>query len=212
MESPLKWFEDHRVVAVIRSSSVDSADAMIQAAIAGGVRIFQISTQTPQAIRLIETYSKKQDILVGAGSVSDGEATQRAINAGARFVLTPYTDRDIISVAKNNDTFVIQGALTPTEAVDAHHLGADLIMIYHAEMAGGPQYLKTLRNFAPFLKLAAAGGVTTDNFHEYLKYGVATFMRRSIFAKPLVRSNNWAEITQNARKVTEKLESLKVSR
>ena len=212
MDPAIKWFEDYKVVALIRSGSADDAEAMIKAAAAGGFRVFDISTQTPQALRLIEAYSKKDGFFVGAGSVLDGEMAQRAINAGAKFLSNTYTDRDVINVAKNNGTFVIAGAMTPTEAFDAWQLGADLIKIYPAGLAGGPAYLKAVRGPLPFLKLMAGGDVTVENASEYLKHCVAVSIGKSLFDKSLIRSDKWSEITERARQFTQKLESLKVAK
>ncbi len=212
MDNVLKWFEDFKLIAVVRSSSAEDAEEMIKAASAGGFRLFEISMQTPQAIRLLETHSKQEGFLFGAGTVTDGEMAQRAINAGAKFLSTHYTDHEVVSVVKNNDSFLIQGACTPTEAVNAYHLGADLVKIYHSGFAGGPNYLKVLRNNLPFIKLVACGGVTQENAFEYLKHCVAVSMRKALFDKPLVRSDNWAEITERARQLSQRLESLKVAK
>ena len=212
MDSAIKWFEDHKFVALIRSGSAEDAEAMMKAASAGGFRIFDISTQTPQALRLIEAYSRKEGFFVGAGSVLDGEMAQRAINAGAKFLSNTYTDRDVINVAKNNDTFVIAGAMTPTEAFEAYQLGADLIKIYPAGPAGGPAYLKAIRGPMPFLKLMAGGDITIENVSEYLKHCVAVSIGKSLFDKALIRSDKWPEITERARQFTQKLESLKVAK
>lgn len=212
MEPPLKWFEDHRLTAVIRSGSSEDAEQMIKAATNGGFRIFEISMQTPQALRLLETHSKREGFLFGAGTVTDGEMAQRAINAGAKFLVSPYTDRDVISVAKNNDSFVIQGAFTPTEVMTAYQVGADIVQIYHAGFAGGPNYVKTIRGLFPFIKLMATGGVTLENVFEYLKYTVAVTSRKGLFDKSLIRTDNWTEIAERAKQFTQKLEALKVAK
>lgn len=211
MTSPLKLIEENKLIAVIRSSSASDAEAMINAAMEGGFRIFEISLQTPQTIRLIETYAKREGVLIGAGTITDGEMAQRAINAGAHFLSSPYTDRDVISVAKNNNTFVMQGAVTPTEIMNAYQLGADLVMVYPIAPSGGPQYLKALRNALPSRKLVAAGGVSLDNLFEYLKDSIAVCVKQSLFERPLVRTDNWKEITERAREFSKKLETTKVS-
>ena len=212
MDQALKSFEDHRLVALIRSGSADDAEAMIKAASTGGFKIFEIPAYTPQAIRLIETYSKKEGWCVGAGSVPDGEMAQRAINAGAKFLSNIYTDRDVINVAKNNNTFVVAGATTPTEAFDAYQFGADLIKIYPAGLAGGPDYVKAIRGPMPFLKLMAGGDVSIENVLEYLKHCVAVSVGKNLFDKTLIRSDKWSEITERAKQFTQKLESLKVTK
>lgn len=212
MEQPMKWFEEHRLLAVIRSGSNEDAEAMIKAAASGGFKIFEISMQTPQAIRLIETFSKKDNFLIGAGAVTDGEMAQRAVNAGAKFLSSQYTDHDVINVAKNNDSFVISGAWTPTEAFNAYQMGADLIKIYPAGLAGGPSYIKLLRSQLPFLKLMVQGDVTLENFTDYLKYSVAASVGKALFDKSLIRSDSWSEVTDRAKIFTQKLDSLKVTK
>ena len=213
MDQTLKWFEEYKFIAVIRSSSAEDAEQMIKAALAGGFHLFEVSMQTPQVIRLLETYSKKNEgTLFGAGMVTDGEVAQRAINAGAKFLSSHYTDRDIINVAKHNDIFVIQGAYTPTEAVSAYQFGADLIKIYPVASAGGPAYIKSLRGHLPFLKLMASGDVDLENAFEYLKYCLAVTVGKGLFDKALLRANSWTEIAERARQFTQKLEATKVSK
>ena len=212
MSSILKTIEENRLIAVVKSSSAKDAEAMIQAAMDGGFRIFELSMQVPQATRLIETYAKRDGVLFGAGTVTDGEIAQRAINSGAHFISTPYTHRDIIRVAKNNNTFVVQGAVTPTEIIEAYELGADLVMVYPIAPAGGPEYLKALRNAVPSLKLMAAGGITLENVFDYFKDSIAVCVKQSLFEHSLVRTDNWKEITERARQFNEKLETARVSK
>ena len=204
-----KAFEDHRLVAIIRSSTTANAEEMIKAAADGGFRIFEISSYIPQAFRLIETYSKREGFTFGAGGISDGEIAQRAINAGAAFIASNYTAQDVINVARHNDGFVIQGVSTPTEAVEAYNWGADLVKFFPSGVLGGPDYVREIHDYIPFLKIVAEGGVSHENAFEYLKYCVAVFVDRALFDKPLVRQDNWTEITERAKKLTQKLESLK---
>lgn len=212
MEAPLKWFEEHRLIAVIRSGSPEDAETMIKAAIAGGFKIFEISLQTPHAIRIIETYAKKDNLLMGAGNVADGEMAQRAINAGAKYLANQYTDRDVINVAKNYDAFVIQGAATPTEAFNAYQFGADLVRIYPAGFSGGPNFIKILRNHLPFIKFIAQGDIALDNVTDYLKYCVAVSIGKALYDRSLIRHDNWAEVTERAKQFSQKLEALKVTK
>lgn len=211
MSQIIKAFEENKLIAVIRSSSAEDAEAMLKAAMEGGFRLFEISMHTAQAVRLLETFSKREDCVVGAAAVTDGEMAQKAIKAGAKFISSPYTDRDVITVAKHHDVCVVQGALTPTEAINAHRFGADLVKIYPVGF-GGPNYLRSLRSVAPFLRLIAAGGVNLDNAFSYLKESIAVALGKSLFDRTLLRADNWTEITERARQLTQKLEPLKVSK
>lgn len=212
MDETLKFFEENKFVAVTRTSSHEDAEEMLRAVTAGGIKILEITMTIPQATRLIENWSKREGLLVGGGTVTDGEMAQRAINAGARFLTSHYTDRDVISVAKNNNVFLIQGAGTATEAVNAWQLGVDLVKIYPVHSYGGPSFVRALKGPLPFIKFMASGDITLENAFEYLKYACAVSLNQAFFDKALIRSNNWLEITERARQLTQKLESLRVAK
>lgn len=213
MNDPLKFFEDQRIIAVIRANEHVDADAIAKALIDGGIRILEITPNIPQHTKLLESLSKQDQILVGFGSATDGEQAHRAINAGARYVSCHYTDKNIFTVCKNNNTVVIQGAATVNEAVEAYNLGVDLVKIYPINFLGEVPYISRLRRSFPFLKLVPSGGVNLDNFIEYLKSGAtACVVGRSLCDKTLIRSHLWSEITERAKQFIQKLESLKVPR
>ena len=213
MDDPLKFFEDQKIIAVIRASEHSDADAIAKALIDGGIKIIEITPTVPQFTKLIEALGKLDQILVGFGSVTDGEQAYRAINAGARYVSSHYTDKNIFTVCKNNNAVVIQGAATVNEAIEAHNLGVDLVKIYPANFLGEAAYVNRLRRSFPFLKLVPAGGVNLDNFLEYIKVGAtACVIGRSLCDKGLIRAHQWPEITERAKQFVQKLESLKITR
>jgi len=211
-DETFKFFEENKFVAVIRTSSSEDAEELFKAVTEGGIKIIEVTFSVPQATRLIESWSKKDGLLVGAGTVTDGEMAQRAINAGAKFLSSHYTDRDVVSVGKNNNTFLIQGAATPTEAVNAWHLGVDLVKVYPVDFYGGPSYIKALKGPLPFVKFMAAGEITLENAFDYLKYACGVALDRSFFDRTLIRSNNWQAITDRTRQLTQKLESLRIGK
>ena len=213
MDDPLKFFEDQKIIAVIRASEHSDADAMAKALIDGGIRILEITPNIPQHTKLIEVLSKLDQVLVGFGSALDGEQAYRALNAGARYVSSHYVDKNIFTVCKNNNAVVIQGASTVNEAIEAYNLGVDLVKIYPANFLGEAPYVSRLRRSFPFLKLIPAGGVNQDNFLDYIKAGAtACVIGRSICDKALIRAHQWTDTTERAKQFTQKLESLKIPR
>lgn len=211
-----KFFDDHKLIGIVRASEHEDAVNIARAVLAGGFKIIEISMNIPQAPKLIESLCKKEHgngYLVGAGTVTDGEIAQRAINAGAKFVSSQFTDKAILTVCKNNNSFVIQGAATPTEVMDAIGLSVDLVNLYPIDLLGGASYAPRLKKFCPISKLMASGGVTCENVLDHIRTGVAAVaIGRAICDKQLVRSHNWQEITDRARKFQQKLDSLKVAR
>lgn len=213
MDDPLKFFEEQKIVAVVRASEHADADAIAKALIDGGIKILEITPHIPQYIKLIETLSKQDQILVGFGSVTDGEQAYRAINAGARYVSCHYTEKNIFTVCKNNNAMVIQGAGTVNEVFEAYNLGVDLVKIYPADFLGGAAYVNRLKRSFPFLKLIPCGGVDLENFLEYIKSGAnACVVGRALADKGVIRAHQWSEITERAKQFVQKVESLKVPR
>ena len=213
MDESLKFFEDQKIIAVIRAGEHSDADAISKALIDGGIKIIEITPNVPQATKLIESLAKLDQILVGFGSVTDPEQAYRAINSGAKYVSCHYTDKNIFTVCKNNNALVIQGAATVTEAIEAYALGVDLIKIYPANFLGEAPFVSRLRRSFPFLKLVPSGGVNFDNFLDYFKAGAsACVVGRSLCDKALIRAHQWPEITERAKQFVQKLESLKVAR
>lgn len=215
MDDTLKFFDDHKLIGVVRANEHDDAANIAKAILAGGFKIIEISMTVPQAPRLIETFAKKESngFMVGAGYVSDGEIAQRAINAGAKFISSNFTDKAILTVCKNNSTFVIQGAATPTEIVEAAGINADLINLYPIDLLGGSLFLRRIRRACQVSKLMVSGGITCENFTDYIRDGaIAAAIGQSICDKSLIRAHNWHEITERAKKFQQKLESLKVAR
>jgi len=214
LDDTFKFFDDHKLIGIVRASEHEDATSIARALIAGGFKLIEVSMSVPQAPRLIESLAKKENgngYWVGAGTVTDGEAAQRAINAGAKFISSQFTDKAILTVCKNNNTFVIQGAATPTEVMEANALSVDLVNLYPIDSIGGSAFLKRLKRFCSHLMVS--GGVTCDNVLDYLHDGAtAVAIGRAICEKTLIRAHNWHEITERAKKFQQKLESLKIAR
>lgn len=210
MEDTAKFFDDNKIIGVVRASESGDAEAIAKALIDGGIKILELNPNVPQCFKLIESLSKNTQIIVGLGSITDGEQAFRGINAGARYISTHYIDRNIFTVCKNNNAFVLQGASTVNEAIEAHQLGVDLIKIYPANFLGEAPFINRLRRSFPFLKLVPCGGITLENFLDYIKAGAtACVIGRSLSDKSLIRAHQWTEITERAKQLVQKLDSLR---
>ncbi|OGW81162.1 MAG: hypothetical protein A3G33_09950 [Omnitrophica bacterium RIFCSPLOWO2_12_FULL_44_17] len=213
MADPIKVFDDLKIIGVIRTSDHGDAETVAKSLIDGGVRIIEITSHVPQAAKLIESLSKQPDLYVGFGSATDGETAFRAINAGAKFISSHYTDKNIIAICKNHDITLIQGAATINEVMQAFELGVDLIKIYPASFLGGVPYIRRIRRSFPFLKLVPSGDVNLETFPEYLRAGaVACEIGNAICDRSHIRLHQWNEITNAAKAFVQKVETLKVAR
>jgi 2-dehydro-3-deoxyphosphogluconate aldolase/(4S)-4-hydroxy-2-oxoglutarate aldolase len=127
----------------------------------------------PGALKVLEAVAKahENDMLVGAGSVIDGDGVRIAAAAGAQFIVTPGFSSDAVETAAELDVAIFVGALTPTEVQIASASSADAVKLFPCYAMGGPRYLKSLGGQYPHADLIASGGVGLDNCSDYFRAG-----------------------------------------
>ena len=192
--------ERERVVAVIRLDDAAKLRAVVDALAAGGVRVFEVTMTVPGAISLIEMLSRGLggDVLIGAGTVTDGGTARLAIEAGASFVVSPVFRREILDACHNSGVAAMPGCFTPTEILDAWDAGADIVKVFPATSLG-PTFIKDVRAPLPQLKLMPTGGVSVDNAAEWLRAGaVAVGVGSALIDAAAVRAGDFAAITRRA--------------
>ena len=161
-----------RLVAIVRAGTLDAALQMAEACIAGGITALEVAFTTPDTLRVIETLRLRHgpEVLLGAGTVLDPETARLAILAGARFIISPNVNPDIIRLCQRYQVLAMPGAMTPTEIVMALEAGADIVKIFPAEVFG-PAYIKALRAPLPQAPLMPTGGVSVDNLGAWFAHG-----------------------------------------
>jgi 2-dehydro-3-deoxyphosphogluconate aldolase / (4S)-4-hydroxy-2-oxoglutarate aldolase len=163
------WQE--RCSAVLRTSSQQAANRAMKAAVAGGFRIIEFTLTIPGAMDLIKDFSRRSDLIVGAGSVLSVETALEAVSRGAKFLVSPVSDPDVIATAKETNIAIIPGAFTPAEMLQAYRLGAPLQKVF-PDPPGGPKYVRACLGPMPFLRLVPShGGVDATNALAYLEAG-----------------------------------------
>lgn len=161
------------VIPVVRAPSAEDALRRVDALQAGGLALAEITLTVPGAVDLIRVLARERgDVLVGAGSVIDAGAARACVEAGARFIVCPSLDLEIVAYCRAQHVAVMPGALTPTEIVAAWNGGADLVKVFPARALGGPDYVKALRGPLPQLALVPTGGVTLASVADYFRAGV----------------------------------------
>ena len=172
-ESTQQIIERVGLIPVLRARNAGQAHAVVQAMMAGGVTVVEVTMTVPGAIDLIrelkQEYSDK--LLLGSGTVTTGREAEETIDAGAEFVVSPSLHPDVISATRSRGKLSIPGALTPTEVITAWRAGADYVKIFPCSAMGGASYLKSLLAPFPFLKLIPTGGVTLETAASFINAG-----------------------------------------
>lgn len=195
------------VLAVLRAPSADAAVHAVDALVAGGVTGIEITYSTPDAEQAIATVADRHGdaVLLGAGTVTTPEQAERAVAAGARFLVSPGTEPRLAEAMLATGAAVMLGALTPTEVMAATALGADVVKIFPASL-GGPAFLRALRGPFPDVPLMPTGGVNASNLGEWLAAGaVAVGAGSDLVSAAALRAGDWAAVELTARSFSDAL-------
>ena len=192
---------DQSAVAVIRADNPSTLEHIIDALLEGGVSALEVTMTVPRALHIIEETARKfgDQILLGVGSVLDAETARLAINAGARYVVSPIFKPAIIEMAHRYNLPAMPGCFTPTEIFEAHEAGADIVKVFPAGHLG-MQYFKDIRAPMPHLQLMPTGGVNLTNAGEWIGAGAcAVGVGSALLDKKAIAEGRYAQLTENAR-------------
>ncbi|MEZ4221940.1 MAG: bifunctional 4-hydroxy-2-oxoglutarate aldolase/2-dehydro-3-deoxy-phosphogluconate aldolase [Polyangiaceae bacterium] len=170
MDATLASLEHARCTAILRTDDEAVARDAMAAAVRGGFRVIEFTLTTPGAYRLIEEFSKQPGLTVGAGTVLEAGQARAAVEAGARFLVSPVTDPAIIALSLQLGAVAVPGTSTPTEMITAWRAGAQVQKLFPAADKG-PEFVKACLGPMPFLRLLPTSGVTADNAVAFLQAG-----------------------------------------
>jgi 2-dehydro-3-deoxyphosphogluconate aldolase/(4S)-4-hydroxy-2-oxoglutarate aldolase len=162
----------HRLVAVIRSKSAEEALALAHAASEGGIKFVEITFSVPGALDVIKELAARRNLHVGAGTVLAPQQAERAIGAGAEFVVSPSLELNLIGLCHTANIACFPGAATPTEIIAAQRAHADLVKIFPADLVGGPYFIRQMQGPFPEVRFMVSGGVNLKNVADYVHVGV----------------------------------------
>ena len=197
------------IIAVVRARQIAQLLPLSEALLAGGVSAIEITLTTPNAIEAIRVAALAlgSQALIGVGTVLDTASCQAAIDAGARFVVSPVLRPALVPVAHAAGCPVMLGAYTPTEAQSAHEAGADFVKIFPADGLG-PAYIKALRAPLPHLRIVPTGGVDLDTATAFLQAGCAALgVGSALVSNRILETSAWPELTDLARAFVQRVQS-----
>lgn len=203
MKSPV-WnaerFAQMPLIGILRRLDPAKAQPAVHALVDGGLVAAEITMDSPGACDQIELAIAAGGgrICVGAGTVTNWEELDRAHAAGAAFIVTPAVVPEVIAECVRRRLPVFPGALTPSEVLHAHRLGATMVKLFPAHRLG-PGYVRDLRGPFPLIPLLATGGITPEVIPEYVAAGVSGFgLGSPLLPSDRVRAGDWDWIRRQA--------------
>jgi 2-dehydro-3-deoxyphosphogluconate aldolase/(4S)-4-hydroxy-2-oxoglutarate aldolase len=195
-------FRSQRLVSVIRAATPEAALGAARAVIRGGIRLVEVTYSVPDAPAVMRTLVAEapDGVVVGAGTVLTRIEAVAAVGAGARFLIAPNISEDAAAVARETATFYCPGAYTTNEILHAMAMGAHLVKVYPVGVAGGPDYIRIIRDPLPNVPMLAAGGTHLDNIVPFYAAGCVACGIGGTMADPaLARAGRFDEIEARAR-------------
>jgi 2-dehydro-3-deoxyphosphogluconate aldolase/(4S)-4-hydroxy-2-oxoglutarate aldolase len=160
----------HKIMGLVRTNDQATGQAMADAMVSAGIRAIEITLTTPGALDIVEKLSDNKDLIVGVGTVISKENVKSAEKAGAKFIVSPNTDSDVIEKTKSLDLVSMPGIATATEVGEALKAGADILKLFPASTYG-PAHLKALRDPYPGQFWCPTGGISLGSVDDWFAAG-----------------------------------------
>jgi len=195
--SIIAQLESFRIVPVVVLEDAANAAPLGAAMKAGGLPCAEITFRTAAAAASIKAMSADPDIVVGAGTVLTTDQAQAAVDAGAKFLVSPGISPKVVEWALARNVLIIPGCVTPTEIQMALEYGLKVVKFFPAGNYGGAKTLKSLAAVYGGVRFVPTGGIDAGNIGEYLGIkAVAACGGSWICTNELIKAGNWAEITR----------------
>ncbi|MBQ5954241.1 MAG: bifunctional 4-hydroxy-2-oxoglutarate aldolase/2-dehydro-3-deoxy-phosphogluconate aldolase [Lachnospiraceae bacterium] len=202
-----KIYED-KVIAIVRGIGSEPLLKLANALYAGGITMMEITfdqarpeTWDTTAASIAFLRAQVGDhMAIGAGTVTSSYLVEKAVSAGAEYIISPDVQKEVIEKTKEMGAVSIPGAMTPTEVIAAYKYGADFVKIFPAANLG-QKYIKALRGPINHIPLLAVGGVNEDNLKDFLEVGmIGAGVGGNLVNKKWIEEGEFDKITELARK------------
>lgn len=170
MSPTLETFARHAVVPAIVLQNASQAESLGHALLEGGLPVAEVTLRTPASLEALKNMAEVPGLLVGAGTVMNIAQAQQAQDAGARFIVSPGMNAQLINWCQDQNLPIIPGAITPTEVMLAVNLGLNCVKFFPSEACGGLPVLRALHGPFPAMRFMPTGGITRASMIDYLAF------------------------------------------
>lgn len=208
MKSIVERIASIGIVPVIKIEDVEKAVPLAKALSQGGIPVAEVTFRTAQAEEAIARISKElPNMLVGAGTVLTTEQVDKAVNAGAKFIVSPGLNPKVVKYCVDKGITIMPGCMTPSEIEQAIEFGLDLVKFFPAEAAGGIKMIKAMS--APYgnIKFMPTGGINEDNMNDYLSFKKVIACGGSWMVKEdYIKNGEFDKITELSKRAVSKID------
>lgn len=192
---------ERKVLTVVRLKNPSQLIDVISALKEGGVTAIELTMTIPNAIEAIRNVNEEfgESILLGVGSIIDSKTANEAIEAGAKFVVSPIYKKEVVQAVLEKNKVVIPGGFTPTEIQSAYEQGVDFVKIFPADNLG-MSFIKSIKAPLPHLKVIPTGGVNLENAIDWINCGAsAVGIGSALVDNNAIENKDYIKLTKNAR-------------
>lgn len=189
------------VVPLVQSNNPDEALEISRALLDGGLNVLEVVLRTDEALVCLEKIATEfPDVQVGAGTVLSGEQVRKAIDSGAKFIVSPGLHESVVDVCLEVNLPVLPGIATASELQHAWNMGLRTVKFFPASLAGGPKMLGAFSSVFRDVSFMPTGGISPDNLKDYLSIPAVLACGGSwLTPKDAIASGNFEAITALAQ-------------
>ena len=197
MKNKFSWDLFHKtpIIVILRGYELSEVLKIAKVCQDSAYHTLEVTMNTPGVEEMISELSSRFPYMnIGAGTVCDGQDLQRALNAGAQFIVSPITDKVVIESSVKQGVPIFPGAYSPTEIYNAWTWGAAAVKVFPSGLLG-PEYIRQVLAPLDHIKLVPTGGITLKNIETYFSSGViGVGMGGGIVSRSLVRAGEFEQI------------------
>ncbi|MGA2092484.1 MAG: bifunctional 4-hydroxy-2-oxoglutarate aldolase/2-dehydro-3-deoxy-phosphogluconate aldolase [Sedimentisphaerales bacterium] len=209
-EQVYKTIRQEKIIVIARGVEKGRIVNVAQAVLAAGAKMLEVTCNTEGVFEMLELLNKKigNRMIIGAGTVTTVDLCKKALEAGAKYIIAPDVNPDVIDYCVKRDIAILPGAATATEILTAKRYGAKMVKIFPAA-AIGVDYIKQLRGPIDDVDFVAVGGVRPETIAEFFAAGcVGIGIGESAVKKEFVEKGDWKAITETVKRYVQKAHSV----
>ncbi|MBP5414532.1 MAG: bifunctional 4-hydroxy-2-oxoglutarate aldolase/2-dehydro-3-deoxy-phosphogluconate aldolase [Lachnospiraceae bacterium] len=211
MNKTLQDLCSYGVIPVVVINKTEDAKPLAKALCEGGLKCAEVTFRTDAAEEAIKIMSQEYpDMMVGAGTVLTIDQVDRAVNAGAKFIVSPGFDPEIVDYCIEKDIPVVPGCMTPSEVAQGVKRGLEVLKFFPAQQAGGVAMIKAMAAPYTSVMFMPTGGINADNLEQYLSFKKIAACGGSWMVKAdLIDSGNFEKITELTKEAVRLIKSIR---